>query len=242
MGSAPRSTSVYQRTLQSRVIRHGASVVGWIIIAAAIAACVWTLSGFSFPRILWWNFRGTQYTVLTNGTCFNFLFIRPFPEYPYPTWRYGAPSVRRLNPDGWVTLEVQRQAPSLPKGPLASPWQSSPQVNNTPAPTNPDKELLIVRIERPWYRYVDATNPSNPLIGYRIVPTWVVLLPLLAVASTLAWIDIQRWYRNKSRRRAGLCPNCSYDLRAHKAGNNCPECGNLITAPLETRARRFDHE
>jgi hypothetical protein len=37
------------------------------------------------------------------------------------------------------------------------------------------------------------------------------------------------------RLEPGLCPSCSYDLRAHQPGQKCPECGTLILASSKTR-------
>jgi hypothetical protein len=34
---------------------------------------------------------------------------------------------------------------------------------------------------------------------------------------------------SRRTKRIGLCPKCSYDLRAHKPGDKCPECGTVIT-------------
>jgi ribosomal protein L32 len=49
------------------------------------------------------------------------------------------------------------------------------------------------------------------------------ILPLLALRA------ISR--RRKAANAAGLCPKCGYDLRAHHAGDKCPECGTLISPP-----------
>lgn len=36
-----------------------------------------------------------------------------------------------------------------------------------------------------------------------------------------------------------LCPNCSYDLRAHTPGQSCPECGTPIS--IDPRSRKQLH-
>jgi hypothetical protein len=60
-----------------------------------------------------------------------------------------------------------------------------------------------------------------------VVPMWMAVVPLgvLPVIQTLRMMG----HRRRARREAmGLCPFCGYDLRAHKAGQRCPECGQLI--------------
>jgi len=49
------------------------------------------------------------------------------------------------------------------------------------------------------------------VIGTALLPTWWVLRRKFPAILPL-----------------GLCGNCHYDLRAHKAGDKCPECGRMI--------------
>lgn len=53
---------------------------------------------------------------------------------------------------------------------------------------------------------------------------WAVFLLVLPVA----WIWQRWWLRQRKRGSAGLCLKCGYDLRAHKEGERCPECGRVI--------------
>jgi hypothetical protein len=55
------------------------------------------------------------------------------------------------------------------------------------------------------------------------VPHWFVALLLVAAP---AWWSRARLTRG-FRRRAGGCLTCGYDLRAHGAGERCPECGTV---------------
>jgi hypothetical protein len=50
---------------------------------------------------------------------------------------------------------------------------------------------------------------------------WVLALVLLV--SPMLWL--KRTRRAKRAQRIGLCPKCGYDLRAHRGGERCPECG-----------------
>ena len=56
-------------------------------------------------------------------------------------------------------------------------------------------------------------------------PFW----PVSLLAGLLLICELRRKWRNRSRDDDSLCPTCSYDLRAHKAGERCPECGTTIT-------------
>ena len=56
-----------------------------------------------------------------------------------------------------------------------------------------------------------------------------VALPWLLLLTVLlpAWACARYLRKSFARRRAatGCCPTCGYDLRAHSAGDRCPECG-----------------
>jgi hypothetical protein len=57
-----------------------------------------------------------------------------------------------------------------------------------------------------------------------VVPLWIFLL-LFAFIPNLYLIAI---LRRRSRCWRSLCVTCGYDLRVHKPGERCPECGTLI--------------
>jgi hypothetical protein len=68
--------------------------------------------------------------------------------------------------------------------------------------------------EAPYFREL--------MIRYWILPPIFLILPALG--------GFFRWRRRRKTRRAGLCQTCGYDLRAHRPGQNCPECGTTVPA------------
>lgn len=81
-----------------------------------------------------------------------------------------------------------------------------------------------------------ATRPGQQ--SFMTYTEWRVLayVPHVYVAAILAlWPAIRtvrrfnNWRRHRRFYRCGLCMNCAYDLRAHKPGDKCPECGTVIT-------------
>ena len=49
-----------------------------------------------------------------------------------------------------------------------------------------------------------------------------------ALAALCPALWLIGFLRRRNRHIAGLCPKCSYDLRAHKPGDKCPECGTIV--------------
>ncbi len=64
---------------------------------------------------------------------------------------------------------------------------------------------------------------------WKTFPEWfVVLLTIILPICRLP--RVFDYFRSRRRCARGLCPNCSYNLCAHKPGDNCPECGTQISA------------
>ena len=69
------------------------------------------------------------------------------------------------------------------------------------------------------FQGMDRTMTASILV----LPFWFIALAaaLLPFVRTIAFVRRRRW-------RPGLCRQCFYDLRAHKPGDKCPECGMIV--------------
>jgi hypothetical protein len=74
-----------------------------------------------------------------------------------------------------------------------------------------------------------GTSPLVPLTTCYLVmaPYWSVLLFLIVLFCIPLWGEFV-YRRGQRRLRLNKCINCSYDLRAHSPGSNCPECGTPV--------------
>jgi hypothetical protein len=85
--------------------------------------------------------------------------------------------------------------------------------------TMSDHSFLVVR-----YRSGKRDPNSNEIPD--MVATWVsITVPHWLIALPLWLLTIVCSLRRQKSARLGLCPKCSYDLRAHAPGSRCPECG-----------------
>ncbi len=66
------------------------------------------------------------------------------------------------------------------------------------------------------------------------VPCWFLLL--LCVPFPACWL--YRRLRPRENELPGHCRKCGYDLRAHKVGERCPECGTVVAAGAAGAARK----
>jgi hypothetical protein len=68
-------------------------------------------------------------------------------------------------------------------------------------------------------------------LGHMATYHGVLVAAWLPGAGMLSLLCLVLWQMRLDRRRpAHACPTCHYDLRAHRAGEKCPECGTLIPA------------
>jgi hypothetical protein len=103
-----------------------------------------------------------------------------------------------------------------------------------------------------WFvaeKYVDQfpfpngrLNPFPASSGIMVGCSYFRLILLLLMlpfvrAVLLVMIRVLRARNAAVARRQGLCAACSYDLRAHKVGERCPECGMLVLEKCPHTAR-----
>ena len=91
----------------------------------------------------------------------------------------------------------------------------------------------------PHFRWISVANGCGMLLI--IVLTRYIEIPLLPKSLLLAipmsvyvWLIISLIrldFRQLRRHDLNLCLTCGYDLRAHKSGDKCPECGTPIPPP-----------
>jgi len=86
------------------------------------------------------------------------------------------------------------------------------------------------------YRQVrEGTFPGNVTMTnewrYTGVPYWLPLLLMSIIPIWWGTLFSTRRQRNR-RVRLGLCLTCGCDLRAHKPGERCPECGTPIPSTV----------
>jgi len=113
-------------------------------------------------------------------------------------------------------------------------------LGDDPIPTHEAAD--IIRIYSQFLPASPAPPPRVPTrwafadFAYRTGDVWLshmtqVVIPYWALTGITTILPVRRlviFFRNRSRRRAGHCPNCNYDLRA--TTDRCPECGHRITS------------
>ena len=103
-----------------------------------------------------------------------------------------------------------------------------PQDPTRPAGNTPSfwNQLGFSRESVTWFHAGNVDSSRTLTFPMALVDLATLTVPAVWIAAALA-----RKRRRLHRIRQGLCPTCSYDLRAHHAGQKCPECGIPIAAP-----------
>jgi hypothetical protein len=142
----------------------------------------------------------------------------------------GSPSISyfAFNTRNWVSISITYSNPDPQIQPIASsiaapkgdtPWValvSSSPIPPLPAPSLPFDFNIYHELKRN-----STFNPSH-MSAQLLAPHWLLFLVFTALSIALCLPDIRR--RKDSRKKAGHCKSCGYDLRA--SPDRCPECGS----------------
>jgi hypothetical protein len=123
----------------------------------------------------------------------------------------------------WFQHYDWRKRPDIPRSDLGVI-----KVSREPAPFSLSAEAYpawnFLGFSYAW------TNPFPPdRLGYHVflIPHW--FLSLLCLMPPAFWCRARLATRRPPA--ANCCAVCRYDLRAHKPGDKCPECGTLVPSP-----------
>lgn len=141
--------------------------------------------------------------------------------------RTDPPELSRLWPEGdWFRRGVSLEVEDLDDGSLV--WSG-------PLHGTGDYQLRS-EIAVPWVVTVqsgyrsDSTEMSYGLLAFREPVYFISMHALWLCLGLSAWPigAAVRWFR-RCRHLPGHCVTCGYDLRAHKPGDRCPECGSSVS-------------
>jgi len=120
----------------------------------------------------------------------------------------------------------------MKEGPLTVHWDAAWAQHDQFYPMCKDNRNTHPIVTALGFQFYRERNPPSTvpykqtkLYEYSVcVPHWLLLL----LFFILPHIWFRHFRRQRYRLRNNLCLACGYDLRAHKPGNKCPECGTLI--------------
>jgi hypothetical protein len=139
-------------------------------------------------------------------------------------WRFV--DARLVSQPGEMRVYVEIQDTTDPS--LVRFYRKFPVGPTVSFASGPARDARQARAANWWNRiglYHERYVSGAPLVVFEHLigfPHWL-FLPFFAVMPVMA---VRRACTRRWRRRAGLCLNCGYDLRA--SGERCPECGEEI--------------
>ena len=117
---------------------------------------------------------------------------------------------------------------------------------------DPNVEFAAPKLNRQdnWsWSYLTWFTPYDPDVNDETVTTlgifWVhqwnetiLGIPFSYLAFLFSMVPALVFFFQRQRTAfcKGCCPHCSYDLRAHKPGDKCPECGTVISSTKDAKA------
>ncbi len=82
-----------------------------------------------------------------------------------------------------------------------------------------------------WLGFLyEQTHRRTPTIAIDYIDVRIPYWFLAFVMIVLPVWKIAKYVRRRRKRDAGACLTCGYDLRAHRPGDKCPECGTPVPA------------
>ena len=147
-------------------------------------------------------------------------------------WRYDEAGRYETRDDTYRTWTVRsvlgeldyRQSHSGPYEPALEPERGWSYASDLVSPTQTLKAAQALPGRSGTSRFLGFGFVHNEIWGDRVIaiPHWFIVL-LFAILPALR---LRAAIRSRRHGLAGLCPTCSYDLRA--TPDRCPECGSSI--------------
>jgi hypothetical protein len=185
--------------------------------------------------ILRWAWRGAWAAVMVGLVV---LWIRG--EWREDHIQTGTlrPQIGLKNYRGRVEIYVQWLPPYVHPAWGKAGWASWPLHPAAPTWREQDYDRRFATYETDWQRGLFGVMVRSGRLSTsgsevpRFDAEWASVLfpPWLgaAVAAVPVGLAAAGWWRRRRLPKEGHCRQCGYDLRAHAAGQRCPECGTMI--------------
>jgi len=192
------------------MIRKAIVAVCIFFLAAVFTAALglWICSYFVVQDLTWLDPKGPSIGMASSrGTIGLYWSLEPYPYMENARLLYTAsgPVMHPIELWWWGREESGSAPPSARRDPV---WR-----------WNLGSFAYQVRWHKAWsekHRQIEFTTVEARLL---VIPNWFVCLVTAPLPAR--WFYVH--FRQRKRRRRGLCLHCGYDLRASK--DRCPECG-----------------